>query len=187
MKALKLFCKKYKAKLRFKQPIWYQYLAIPLLGLVLIGICFALDYTLDNSFLKINVPQSIFIYLAIGTFIATFITWYISPLSFSKVQRTKRILKKIIEENKFYYANSETNKIHSSMLIKFYWDKNDLILNIYPLGGKYAAKMNELTVIFQTAFNMTVVTVQDDYADHTTYVLSNTVNNYIDSTDSWTV
>ena len=73
------------------------------------------------------------------------------------------------------------------MLIKFYWEKNDLILSVYPLGGKYAAQMNELTVIFQTAFNLMVVTIQDDYADHTIYVLSNSTNNYIDSTDSWTV
>ena len=184
---MKLFRKKYRAKLKFKQPIWYMYFSLPFLGTFLILIFFGFDYLLNKLHFQFSIPISIYFYLSLLTFLVSLIIWYFSPVSLSRVQRTKRILKRIIEENNFYYANSKTNKIHSSMIISFHWEDSSLILNVYPLGGKYTAKMNELTAIFQTAFNMTVVSIQDDFADHTTYILSNTDNNYIDSTDTWTV
>ncbi|WP_146550813.1 hypothetical protein [Rummeliibacillus suwonensis] len=110
---------------------------------------------------------------------------YISPISFSKHQRIKNLLRKIIEVNNFYYENKELNKIILSMKIQFCWKDDYLYVEVYPNGGKFTKQMNELTSIFETALNMTVLSVQDDFADHTTYILTTTNLNPIDANDAW--
>lgn len=181
---------KHKVKLRKKQPDLLAYLSKLLLGILPLLVYLFIERSF--SILKeigINIPLPVnFLLVTILFLLAnTVYVWFISPFSFSRTQRIKNILKKLIEANGFYYENKELNKIVLSMKIKFYWKDKDLYLEVYPNGGNFSNKMNELTTIFQTTFNMTVVSVQDDYADHTTYILSNTVNNYIDSTDTWTV
>ncbi|HDR8106643.1 MAG: hypothetical protein M3Z48_01385 [Lactobacillus sp.] len=179
--------KQYKTKLRFKQPPWYRYLALPLLSISIGVLCWIINYNLRELNINYALPNSIYLYSLLFTMLFGLFSWYISPISFSKVQRTRRILKRVIEENKFYYQDSEAHAIRSSMIIKFKWHNDQFILDVYPEGAKYSSKMNELTTIFQTALNMTVIAVQEDFANHTTYVLSKETNNYIDSTNEWTV
>ncbi|WP_242227309.1 hypothetical protein [Bacillus cereus group sp. BfR-BA-01315] len=179
--------KQYKTKLRFKQPPWYRYLALPLLSISIGALCWIINYNLRELNINYALPHSIYLYSLILTILFGLFSWYISPISFSKVQRTRRILKRVIEENKFYYQDNKTYTILSSMIIKFKWHNNQLILDVYPEGAKYSSKMNELTTIFQTALNMTVISVQEDFANHTTYVLSKETDNYINSTNEWTV
>ncbi|WP_369381525.1 hypothetical protein [Lysinibacillus fusiformis] len=175
--------KKYKVKLRYKQPPIYIYFLIPMIGLVFLLFCF----TLEKAVLMLNgnfsFPTHIYIVGTLITIILTLFSIYKSPISFSKIQRLKFKMKKIIEENKFYYENEK--RIVSSMLIKFYWLENDLFLEVYPQGGKYSLKMDDLTLMFQTSLNLTVISVQNDYPNHTKYILSDSLNNFIDSTNEW--
>ncbi|WP_242290337.1 hypothetical protein [Bacillus cereus group sp. BfR-BA-01319] len=185
-----MFNKYHKAKLKTKQQRWFTPIKYLILSILPLTIDFALK-SISKNFKEINinfeVPNFLF-ELALLWFLLFFmIAWYLSPFTFSKVQRIRSILKRIIEENHFYYKNDETNKIHSSMIIKFNWDQEYLILEVYPEGAKYSSKMSELTPVFQTALNMTVISVQEDFANHTTYILSKETDNYIDSTNTWTV
>lgn len=181
----KLISLKYKTKLRFKQPPWYWYLVFPWTGLGLCVLCWAIDYSFNLLNINYALPKLFYLLAILTTILLALFAWFISPLSFSKVQRMRRKLKRIIEENKFYYQNSESQEIRSSMIIKFKWIEEKFFLEVYPNGGKYTSKMNELTTIFQTALNMNVIAVQEDFADHTTYILSNESDNHIDSTDKW--
>ncbi|WP_283749660.1 hypothetical protein [Bacillus mycoides] len=179
--------KQYKTKLRFKQPPWYRYFAFPLIGFSLGLLCWIINHNLKELGVDYALPHSLYMYSILLTLIFSICSWYFSPISFSKVQRMRKTLKRVIEENKFYYQNSETNKIHSSMVIKFQWNQERLILKVYPEGAKYSSKMNELTTIFQTALNMTVISVQEDFANHSTYILTSETDNFIDSTDEWMI
>ena len=177
--------KKYKVKLRYKQPPIYKYLLLPVLCLVII----LFFLTLENLIMIFNenfsFPKKLYVIEGFILFILLGFSIFKSPISFSRIQRTKFKLKKVIEENNFYYENN--NRIISSMVIKFYWVENNLILEIYPLGGSFSTKMNDLTLTLQTALNLTVTSVQNDYPNHTTYVLSNTLNNFIDSSNDWNI
>ena len=93
----------------------------------------------------------------------------------------------MIETNKFYYESKELNKILTSMIFKFYWIDSNLYIEVYPNGASYSNKMDELTTVLQTALNLTVISVQSDFANHTTYVLTDSTNNVIDSTNEWDV
>lgn len=145
------------------------------------------EFSLDSYFI-LKIPLSAWITYGniLFTVLLGLLSWFISPYSFSKAQRTKCILRKIIELNNFYYSNFK-NKIVSSMKIKFYWSHDNLILEVFPAGAKYTSQMNDLSLIFQTAFNMSVLSVQNDHADHTTYVLAKNKKNVIDSTNSWKI
>lgn len=181
---------KHKGKLKTKQPDFIAYLIKIFIGVIPV-ICYfflkKVSIILNELDFQLIIPRYyLFISYLILT-VNTFFVWFKSPLSFSKIQRMKYKLKHIIEANQFYYENKDLNKITLSMLIKFYWFENNLYLEVYPNGGKYTYKMNELTEIFQTSLNMTVISVQDDFANHTTYILSKETDNYIDSTNEWTV
>lgn len=181
---------KHTVKLRKKQYDTIGYLllilsgAIPLIGYLLIS-----KVLKDFPFPGLNFIMPIeLLFVTIFIFITnTLFVWHFSPVSLSKVQRIKNTLKKIIEINKFYYENKELNKILNSMLFKFYWVDSNLYIEVYPKGAAFTNKMNELTTIFQTALNLTVISVQSDFADHTIYVLTVTTNNVIDSTNDWNV
>lgn len=112
-------------------------------------------------------------------------SWYFSTYSFSKVKRTKYILKKIILENGFYFAFKNEIFVRSSLIVLFYWEKQDLFLEVYPNGGSYSNKIDDLTKNFETAFNMTVLSVQNDSSNHTTYHLTKASSLVIDTTDYW--
>ncbi|WP_139377665.1 hypothetical protein [Solibacillus isronensis] len=71
------------------------------------------------------------------------------------------------------------------MEIVFYYIQEELHIEVYPLGGKYTYKLDELGKLFETKFNMTLITIQNDYADHTTYILSKNNNFALDSNDYW--
>ncbi|MDC2867809.1 hypothetical protein [Bacillus sp. BP-3] len=178
----------HKVKFKNKQPDLISYFIKILLGSLPL-ICYLIIVNTLNNLNEVGISLSLptyFFFIAClilaGT---TFYTWFKSPLSFSKNQRMSNKLKKIIEVNKFYSENSETHKIILSMIIHFYWIEEKLYLEVYPNGGHYTHKMNDLTLIFQTALNMTVITVQDDYADHTTYILTKETSNFINATNSW--
>lgn len=178
----------HKAKLKTKQPDLISYLSKLLLGAVPL-ICY---FMILKSFIILNdigisftLPKY-FLFSAYLIFISScFYILHTSPLSFSVNQRMINKLKKIIEVNNFYYENKETHKITLSMVIKFYWMDNKLHLEIYPSGGQFTNKMNELTSTFQTALNMTVIAVQDDHADHTTYILTKKSSSPINVTNNW--
>ncbi|MGR6899381.1 hypothetical protein [Rummeliibacillus sp. BSL5] len=185
-----MFTKYHKAKLKTKQQGWFIPIKYSILAVIPLIINFTFT-TMSKTLKEINIIFEIpnlsksIVFLWLILFLIT--AWYLSPISFSKIQRMRYKLKQIIEVNQFYYENKDLNKITLSMLIKFYWLEDNLYLEVYPNGGKYTHKMNELTEIFQTSLNMTVIAVQDDFANHTTYILSKETDNYIDSTDEWTV
>lgn len=181
---------KHTVKLRKKQhdSIGYFLLvlrgAMPLIAYLLISKVLN-DFPLPGFSFKIPIEL---LFVTILIFLTnTFFVWHFSPVSISNVQRIKNTLKKIIEINKFYYENKELNKILNSMVFKFYWANSNLYIEVYPNGAAFSNKMNELTSIFQTSFNLTVTSVQSDFADHSTYVLSDTTNNYIDVTNDWNI
>lgn len=179
---------KHTAKLRTKQPDLTWYFIKFLIGLLPV-VCYlfikqALTF-LKETGINLSLPEHLFLTTCAILLINTFYIWFTSPLSFSKIQRMKNLLKKIIEVNKFYYENNELGKIILSMKIKFYWIDNKLYLEIYPNGGQFTHKMNELTSILQTALNMTVIAVQDDFADHTTYILTKEISLPINATNNW--
>lgn len=181
---------KHTVKLKTKQPDLYGYLIKVFLGILPI-ICVYLTQCslsiLNKVGIVIILPTSLY-FISYALFLLnTFLTIYFSPISFSKNQRIKNTLLKVIEINDFYYENKELNKITLSMKMKFYWFQNNLYIEVYPSGGKFTKKMNELTSIFETSLNMTVLSVQDDFANHTTYILSNQIHNFIDSSNDWEV
>lgn len=185
---MKYYHYKHKVKLRTKQPDLISYLIKVLLGTLPLVCYFLIERALiilKEIGIVLTLPDHFFLIACVILLINTFLTWFTSPLSFSKTQRMKNSLKKIIEANKFYYENNELSKIILSMEIKFYQLDNKFYLEIYPNGGQFTHKMNELTSTFQTALNMTVIAVQDDYADHTTYILTNKSSLPINVTDNW--
>lgn len=185
---MKKYQHKYTVKLRKKQldNLGYCLLvlrgAMPLIAYLLISLTLR-TFPIFNLKLPIELLSLSILVLIINTSVV----WYYSPWSLSKVQQTKHILRTVIEINKFYYENKELNKILNSMLFKFYWIDSNLYIEAYPNGASYSSKMNELTVILQTALKLTVISVQSDFADHTTYVLTDSTNNVIVSTNDWDV
>lgn len=181
---------KHTVKLKTKQPDFISYLIKISLGAIPL-VCYIMLKKVLTNFnefgINIHLPNYLLLIIYVILVSNIFFTWFTSPISFSKIQRIKNKLKQIIEIDQFYYENKDLNKITLSMLIKFYWLENNLYLEVYPNGGKYTHKMNELTEIFQTSLNLTVISVQDDFANHTTYILSKETDNYIDSTNEWTV
>lgn len=179
---------KHTVKIRTKQPDLLGYLIKIFIGILPI-ICVFLTQnslsTLNGIGIEIILPTSLYFVGYAFLVLNTFLVIYLSPISFSKNQRIKNSLRKIIEINDFYYENRELNKITLSLKFKFYWIQNNLYIEVYPNGGKFTKKMNELTPIFETSLNMTVLSVQDDFANHTTYILSNSINKYIDVTNQW--
>lgn len=179
---------KHTVYLKTKQPDLIGYLIKFLIGILPI-LCIHLiqkSFLILNELgLNINLPI-IFHITGYGILILNSLyIFYKSPISFSKVQRLKNLLRKIIEVNNFYYENKELNKITLSMKFKFFWSDNHLYIEVYPCGGKFTKQMNELTSIFETALNMNVLSVQDDFANHTTYILSSSNVNPINATDEW--
>ncbi len=174
---------KYRAKLRYKQLDLIWYLSFSIIG---IGSLFFIKF-LNSFFNSINsnylVPNYIYILVLVLLTSINLILFYQSPISFSEKQRNKNKLLQLIEQNHFYY---EVNgKIRSSMEIVFYYIQEELHIEVYPLGGKYTYKLDELGKLFETKFNMTLITIQNDYADHTTYILSKNNNFALDSNDYW--
>lgn len=187
---MKKYQYKHTVKLRKKQYDTIGYLllilrgAMPLIAYLLISKVFN-DFPFPGLSFKMPIEL---LFVTILIFITnTFFVWHFSPVSLSKVQRIKNTLKKIIEINKFYYENKELSKILNSMVFKFYWADSNLYIEVYPSGAAFTNKMNELTSIFQTALNLTVISVQSDFADHTIYVLTDTTSKVIDSTNDWNV
>jgi len=179
---------KHKVKLRTKQPDLISYLIKVLLGTLPLVSYFLIERALlilKEISIILTLPDHFFLIACAILLINTFYTWFASPISFSKTQRMKNSLKTIIEVNNFYYENTELSKIILSMVIKFYQLDNKLYLEVYPNGGQFTHKMNELTSTFQTALNMTVIAVQDDYADHTTYILTNKSSLPINASSNW--
>lgn len=172
---------KYRAKLRYRQPdlIWY-------FSFTIIGIgCLLFIKFLNNFLYQINseyrVSNTLFVFILITLFLVNMYLLYLSPISFSRNQRIKNKLLQIIEQNNFYY---EVNgRIRSSMLMVFYDLNDELHIEVYPLGGKYTFKIDELGKLFETKLNMNLVTIKNDYADHTTYVLSNESNLALNAND----
>jgi len=179
---------KHTVKLRKKQYDTIGYLLLILRGAMPL-IAYLLISKVINDFplpgLNLQIPIELLLVSIVILFTNTFFVWYLSPVSFSRVQRIKNILKKIIEINRFYYENKELNKILNSMAFKFYWSDSNLYIEVYPNGAAFTNKMNELTSIFETALNMTVITIQDDFADHTTYILTSSRVIPIDAVKEW--
>ncbi len=174
---------KYRAKLRYKQPTAIWYCSFTIIGIALILFFKILQYLLE--FLNSNyfISNTIFLLITIGILVINAGLLYFSPLSFSKMQKIKYHLIQIIEHNNFFYELN--GQIRSSMEIVFYFNGTDLHLEVYPLGGKYAYKLDDLTKLFESKLNMTVISVQNDYPDHTVYILSDSINNILDATNFW--
>lgn len=179
---------KHTVKLRSKQPDLLSYIIKVLLG-TLPTVCYILTSKafsfLEEVGVPLELPNSLYLLSILIFLLNTIYVFHTSPISFSNVQRLKNILRKIIEVNGFFYENKELNKITLSMTVKFYWIEDNLYLEVYTAGGQFTHKMNELTSILQTGLNMTVVSVQDDFADHTTYILSNNYVRPINIGDEW--
>jgi len=139
---------KHKVKLRTKQPDLISYLIKVLLGTLPLVSYFLIERALlilKEISIILTLPDHFFLIACAILLINTFYTWFASPISFSKTQRMKNSLKTIIEVNNFYYENTELSKIILSMVIKFYQLDNKLYLEVYPNGGQFTHKMNELT------------------------------------------
>lgn len=186
---MKQYYNKHKVKLETKQPDLIAYFQKILLGSIPIFIFYFLDMTFRSlavlNITSIVIPE-VFLNLAWLFFFLNIIgVWFISPISFSKVQRTKHLFKEIIENNNLYYESDLYEKITSSLEIVFYWESNNFYIEVYPQGDNTTSKMNDLAANFQTKFNMFVLSVQDDYPNHTTYILTKESSVAIDSSDFW--
>ncbi|MFJ7841281.1 hypothetical protein ACIQXG_17715 [Lysinibacillus sphaericus] len=179
---------KHTVKLRKKQPDILGYGLLLLRGAMPLIAYLLISFTLNTfPLFELKLPNKLLVFSIIVLIVNSLIIWHFSPWSLSKVQRIKNILRNVIETNKFYYENTELNKILKSMIFKFYWLDSNFYIEAYPNGASYANKMNELTMTLQTALNLTVISVQSDFADHTTYVLTDNQNNVIVSTNDWDV
>lgn len=165
---------KYNVGFKRKQPCFTFYLSFPMVGISL----FTISLIHTNSLL-------IHLFFFIVMIMLLFLCLYLSPLSPSKIRRLKIKLKKIIEINGFYHENKETKKIISSMKFKFWYDNNQLFIDVYPNGGKYSKSMNELNSVLETGLALSIESVQDDYPDHTTYIFSNSDNKQINVINKW--
>lgn len=176
---------KHTAKLKRKQPTKIMNLARLLIGIMPLACLLAIKTTLNNLLVQdISIPTTIYIIVIAFPIVNTLVHWLLGSWSPFKLQRIKNTLKKVIEVNGFYYENADTGKITLSMIIKFYKIDDNLHLEVYPCGGKFSNKLNDLTPIFQTALNLTVISVQDDHPNHTTYILKDNVSNVIEF-DNW--
>lgn len=149
----------------FLLPLWYFLFNLELLNSSLVAKLYLLALTVALSLIVIAYIRG--------------------PLSFSASGKVKRILLNIIEDNHFYYENPTSRALISSMKIRFYADNEQLILEIYTFGSKYTKQMEDLTEIFQTALNMTVISVEYDSPNHVTYILEDNTSNFIDATGLW--
>ena len=175
---------KHTAKLRRKQPTTLHLLARFSIGILPLICLLTIKSTLSNILSKdISIPISVYSLAIALLFINTFFLWIFSKRSPIKTLKIRSILQQVIEVNNFYYENKESGYITHSMIMKFYFVRNELHIEVHPNGGKYSAKMNNLTQILQTALNLNVISIQDDYASHTTYILKDSTNNYIEVTD----
>ena len=183
--------KKYTVQLRNKQPLFTFYLAFPIVGIGLTGLLKAL-VTLNNSISAITSNnhserlQNLLFCSYLLLIALTILSVYLSPFSFSKNRRMKLKLLKIIEQNDFYKENKKSGQIISSMKMIFYYTNHRFIIEIYPLGGQYTSKMNDLGSILETGLNLQLEAVQDDHHSYTKYIFYQNSNRSIDVTKKWT-
>lgn len=175
---------KHTAKLRRKQPTTLHLLVRFWVGIMPFICVLTVESTLSNILSKeIYLPTAVH-FVALSILITnTLLIWFFSKRSPFKALKIRSILKQVIEVNGFYYENKESGIITHSMEMKFYMINDELFIEVYPNGGKYSSKMNDLTQILQTALNLTVISIQDDHASHSTYILKDSTNNYIETTD----
>lgn len=182
---MKFFQKKYKTKLYFTQRRTYHYILPSMFIFILITLLFIFDTKVLLTLFSLTIPSRVYFTLLSSLLLTSLFAWYISPFSFSKNIRIKHVLKRIIEHNNFYHAYGSQKIVHSSMLIKHYWLDEQLVLEVYSFGAKYSSKLDQLSKIFETAFNLTVVSVQNDFPDHTTYLLSSSLAKPLVIDENW--
>lgn len=172
---------KHTAKLKKKQQSKLIILSKLTIGIMPLISLFTIEKSISNLLSKnISFPNSLYILATIFLIANTLLLVLFSMYSPLKSQRIKNKLKKIIEVNGFYYENKDDGTIFHSMIMKFYTIDEELYIEVYPDGAKYSDKMNDLTQVLQTALNLTVLSVQNDYANHSTYILKDTKENYIE-------
>ncbi|MBQ5153738.1 hypothetical protein D6861_010690 [Macrococcoides caseolyticum] len=154
--------KKYKTRLHFKRKSFLRYLIIPILIFIIYGTMKYFNNHLDDMIIfKNKIPDMYFTIIICAGLISLFIIWLLSPISPFKSQRMRLKLKDIIEINKFYYLGENTTRIRNSMGFVYWWEDNRFYLKVYPFGGKWTAKTNELTEILESSINMILETVDD--------------------------
>lgn len=178
--------KKYKTRLHFKRKSFLRYLIIPILIFIIYGTMKYFNNNIDEIIIfKNKIPE---IYLSIticAGLLSLLIIWILSPISPFKSQRMRLKLKDIIEINKFYYLGENTTRIRNSMGFVYWWEDNRFYLKVYPFGGKWTAKTNELTEILESSINMILETVDDAEPNFTLYVFNTERIDRIDATKKW--
>ncbi|MCU7557356.1 hypothetical protein [Macrococcus capreoli] len=178
--------KKYKTRLHFKRKSFLRYLIIPILIFIVYGSMKYFNNHLDDMIIFENkIPDMYFTIIICAGLISIFVIWLFSPISPFKSQRMRHKLKDIIEINKFYYLSENTNRIRSSMVFIYWWDNNRFYLRVYPNGGKWTSKTNELKEILESSFNMIVETVDDAEPNFTLYVFNTERIDRINATKKW--
>lgn len=177
---------KHKAELKFRQRSILFYKIIMIIGCCPVPIIIFINHW--NS--KLGTTKIVPIMGADTILLAYYISlllvvsiWTISPFSFLRIQRLRYSLRKFIEINKFFTINPDTKEINSSMKILYYWESENLYLEVHTKGANFTNHMNDLTLHFQTLLNMKVLAVQDDFASHTTYILVKETSIPIDASE----
>lgn len=170
----------YTAELKKKQPRKRTYLLYLAFAIASIWFMFKSSVFLEKDFYFSELT------FALWTLIPFLTSWLLikalekCPHSITKERKIRLKLLRIIQGHKYYDSEDEKH-ITASLVIKFSIYDEQLILRIFPDGEKYTFKVNDLGKIFESKFNMTVVSVQNDAPNHTTFILENTTDNFIDA------
>lgn len=178
--------RKYKARIYIKQhPRILRHISY-LLFIIFTLVLITIEITLKNTLLpQFSISKSIYLVSILLITISILTSWHFSTYSLNKILKTKFLLKKIIRYNNFYFAFPDENLVRTSMVIYYYWENANLYLEVHSTGGSYTSKINDLGKIFETTFNMTIFSIQNDFSSHTTYCLSPNIAINFDATNMW--
>lgn len=178
--------KKYRTRLHYKRKSFFRYLLIPLLIFIIYGSMKYFNNHIDETIIFKNKIPDIFLLITVCLgLLALLLIWLLSPISPFKSQIMRHKLKDIIEINKLYYLGDNTTRIRISMVFVYWWDNNRVYIRVYPHGGKWTSKTNELTEILESSLNMILETVDDTEPNFTLYVFNTERIGRIDATKKW--
>src|SRR5699024_6455526 len=157
-----------KYKVRFKRRkimhIFYFYVV----NVLLLFLAFLIDNSLSISFTR----TPIYSFLIITLVAVSFYLFYTSKYSFSKIQQIKAKLRDVIQYNRMYINDKETNpyRFITSLLFVFYEKDNSLIIESYSYGAPYGLQTGELGKKIESALNLNLTDIKNIKASHITFI-----------------
>lgn len=158
--------KRYKVKLKRKRikHIIYFYTVNILL--------FFLTFSFFSIF---DLPFSvyfIYLFLIIPLIFFSFYLFYTSSFSFSEIQRIKAKLRNVIQYNKLFVIDKETNPYSfiTSIMFIFYKESDYLIIEAHSSGGPYALQSSELGKKLESALDFNLIELKNNSPSYITFV-----------------